>query len=175
MAIANPIYQEIIPRELTLGLQEDILHVQASYVSHDGSLNTTKLLKDFTQFYRKHATPWLRQAPYREAGPHLLLMAFLQKVVNGGGQITREYALGSKKVDLFIQWKEQNIVMEIKIKRGPQTLLRGLDQTSQYMDISGAQEGHLVVFDRDLKKSWEERISNEVHSYGTKKIHVWTM
>ncbi len=30
---------------------------------------------------------------YLEAGPQLILQAFLQRVLNGGGRISREYAL----------------------------------------------------------------------------------
>ncbi len=41
---------------------------------------------------------------YKEAGPHLLLQAFLQRIINGGGRIHREYALGRKRTDLFIEW-----------------------------------------------------------------------
>ncbi len=36
---------------------------------------------------------------YKESGPHLMLMAFLQRVVNGGGRIDREYALGRDALD----------------------------------------------------------------------------
>ena len=34
----------------------------------------------------------MRSAPYHEAAAHLVLMAYLQRVINGGGRIEREYA-----------------------------------------------------------------------------------
>ena len=40
--------------------------------------------------------------PVDEAGPHLLLMAYLQRVINGGGRITREFAAGSGRADLVV-------------------------------------------------------------------------
>ena len=33
-----------------------------------------------------------------------MLQAFLQRIVNGGGVINREYGLGRMRTDLFIQW-----------------------------------------------------------------------
>ncbi|WP_449571526.1 hypothetical protein [Methanospirillum sp.] len=60
----------------------------------DGRLDTRYLFTAFQQFYRENSGIWLEIAQYREAGPQLLLMAFLQRVVNGGGRIEREYGLG---------------------------------------------------------------------------------
>jgi len=62
---------------------------------------------------------WLNRFEYKESGPYLLMMAFLQRVINGGGSINREYALGRKRVDILIIWKNQRIVIELKILRGP--------------------------------------------------------
>ena len=36
----------------------------------------------------------------RGSGPHRMRMAFLQRVINGGGQIDREYGLGRGALDL---------------------------------------------------------------------------
>ena len=44
---------------------------------------------------------------YKEAGPQLLLQAFLQRIINGGGRIEREYGLGKKRTDLLIIWPYQ--------------------------------------------------------------------
>ena len=86
----------------------------------------------------------------------------------------REYALGRRRVDIYITWKTQKIVLELKIKRGEVTRERGAEQTADYMDKAGA-EGHLLVFDRDPKKSWEEKISHEIIDVGSKQVHVWTL
>ncbi|MEM6404972.1 MAG: hypothetical protein AAF669_00010 [Pseudomonadota bacterium] len=42
---------------------------------------------------------------YKEDGPQLLLQAFLQRIVNGGGQITYEYGLCRKRTDLLVAWQ----------------------------------------------------------------------
>ena len=58
----------------------------------------------FQTFFREHSEHWLRRFQYQEAGPQLLLQAFLQRIVNSGGRIEREYALGRMRTDLLVLW-----------------------------------------------------------------------
>ena len=109
---------------------------------------------------------------YREAGPQLLIQAFLQRIINGGGRINREYALGRKRTDLLIEWPlnevqgflgpVQRLVLELKIwrpKRKFDTLLQeGISQTKGYAAQVGADEAHLIIFDRNPDRSWDEKI-----------------
>ena len=176
--IANPIYQEVIPRELVYTDQENMQETTPGnswYQNADGSLDMHKMLEAFTQFYRENSDIWLEKFTYKESGPHLLLMAFLQRVINGGGKIHREYALGRKRLDLLIFWGDQRIVIELKIARGPETISKGLIQTAEYMDINNATEGHLVVFDPDVTKDWDEKIYRQQEQVGNKIITVWGM
>jgi len=173
--IANPIYQEIIPQALAKSTQERIRENVLFYQNPDGSLNMTKLLTKFTDFYRENSATWLADFQYKESGPHILLMAFLQRVINGGGAIHREYALDRKRVDLLLSWHDQRIVIELKIARGSETISKGLIQTAEYMDIANATEGHLVVFDPDLHKNWDEKIYRQQEHVGNKIINVWGM
>lgn len=178
MEIANPIYQEIIPRELTAlvseGLGEKFLK-RPGYITEGGLLNLTALLEAFTEFYRENSAIWLEQFEYKEAGPHLLLMAFLQRIINGGGTIQREYALGRGRVDLLIKWQSQRIVVELKIKRGEKTLREGLEQTVRYMDGANATEGHLIIFDRQTQKTWSEKGLHKEECSMNHKIQVWEL
>ena len=95
--IANGIYREIIPRELTYIMQLNLANrYEASwYIGGDGRLDMEKLLGAFQQFFREHSESWVERFDYKEAGPQLLLQAFLQRIVNGGGRIEREYGLGT--------------------------------------------------------------------------------
>lgn len=108
--IANPIYQQIIPRALTQVLQ-GLIKVDCSwYVDNSGKLNVIKLLESFTDFFRENAEGYRAKTPYLESYPHLLLMSYLQRVVNGGGMIHREYGVGRKRVDLLIEWKKESVI-----------------------------------------------------------------
>ncbi|MDI6794650.1 MAG: hypothetical protein QME81_17575 [bacterium] len=68
-------------------------------------------------------------------------------------------------------------MIELKIlhKSLDATLAVGLKQTWEYMDRCGTEEGHLVIFDRGIDKSWEEKIFQRVESFQDRKITVWGM
>ena len=173
LAIANPIYQEVIPRELTWVTQEMMGIDRLWYKNLDGTIDMVKLLTNFQQFYRDNADQFLANFDYKESGPHLLLMAFLQRIINGGGQLIREYALGRKRIDLLVLWPHPNpiqrIVIEIKVRKNDKTQAEGIVQTTDYMTHHQATEGHLVIFDRDSNKSWDERVWDRQQS----NLHVW--
>jgi len=166
IAISNPIYREIISRALTWTTQNRIPQETAWYVNEDGRLQVPELLDGFTQFSRENSESWIERFGYKEAGPQLLIQSFLQRIVNGGGRIDREYGLGRRRTDLLIQWPlnrtqgfygpVQRVVIELKILRRSleTTLSEGLAQTADYMDRIGTGEGYLVIFDRAPDKPW---------------------
>ncbi|MEO5344400.1 MAG: ATP-binding protein, partial [Gammaproteobacteria bacterium SHHR-1] len=84
--ISNRIYQEVLPRELTSVLQDTMVQQQSWYLNANNSLNMAKLLTAFQQFFREHADSWSEGFDYREAAPQLLMQAFLQRIINGGGR-----------------------------------------------------------------------------------------
>ncbi len=181
LRIANPIYQEVIPRELTLSTQLTISHQPAWYIREDGRLDLGRLLAAFQQFFREHSESWVERFEYREAGPQLLLQAFLQRIVNSGGRIEREYGLGRMRTDLLVTWPHpggaQKAVIELKLLHGSleRTLAEGLEQTRAYVDRCGADEAHLVIFDRRASRTWEQRLFTRTgRSHGT-QINVWGM
>jgi hypothetical protein len=166
--IANPIYREVIPRELTYVRQVEMDQNQAWYREVDGQMNIPKLLKAFQSFYRAHSESDRWFPRYSEAGAQLLMQAWLQRIINGDGQIEREYGLGTKRVDLLIRWPypqpQQEIVIELKVirpKDSPQQVLReGLDQIQAYMERVCATEGHLMIFDHRPGVDWESKFSD---------------
>lgn len=173
--IANAIYKEIIPRELTWTIQTGLSTKSAWYIRPDGSLDMIKLLSAFQDFFRKHSEHWIERFDYKEAGPQLLLMAFLQRIVNGGGRIEREYGFGRGRTDLFIEFfyptGKQEIALELKILYSnlDKTIEKGIEQTKKYMDKCGTKEGHLLIFDRRDNQTWEEKIWREQ----MEGIEVW--
>lgn len=173
LQIANPIYQEVIPRELTSTRQGSFTQPRASFFKPDGSLDMQKMLTEFTQFYRENSDISAEELLYKESGPHLLLMAYLQRIVNGGGRVQRECALGKGRVDLLVEFKKQSIVLELKMYYSPKTVEKGLEQTAAYMRTKGATEGHLIIFDRSTKKSWDKKIYQKTKQIDSIIIHIW--
>ncbi|MBM3198175.1 MAG: hypothetical protein FJZ58_02830 [Chlamydiae bacterium] len=172
--IANPIYQEVIPRALIKPMQDRVAQTMPEYLDTSGLLCMDKLLTAFTQFFRENSGVWLKGFAYHESAPHLLLMAFLQRLINGRGTVSREYALDSLRVDLFVTWKTKRFVLELKVIRDKKTEEEGLEQLTRHMDKSDA-EGHLILFDRDPNKTWEKKIFHKKKSWHSKIIYVWGM
>ena len=182
ITIANPIYQEAIPRDLTWTTQASFHHDPAWYIE-DGDLKVGNLLAAFQTFFREHSERWVQRFQYQEAGPQLLLQAFLQRIVNSGGRIEREYGLGRMRTDLLIVWplaapsEVRKTVIECKLLHDSlaRTIHDGLEQTRAYMDRCAAEAGHLVVFDRTAGRSWDEKIFCRTEADGGPPVTVWGM
>ena len=127
----------------------------------------------------------------------------MQRIVNGGGRIEREYGLGRMRTDLLVIWpkekgsavgermsassgpppsvacplKNQRVMIELKIlyKSLEKTIDAGLKQTWEYMDRRRADEGHLVIFDRSPDKTWEEKLFVIAKAFQRKQVAVWGM
>ena len=185
LRIANPIYTEVVPRELTYATQAGLVQDTTWYVDSDGRLDVDKLLAAFQAFFREHSEHWLGRFDYAEAGPQLLLQAFLQRVANGGGRIEREYGLGRGRTDLLLVWPRADrapgsadkFVIECKVLRKSleRTVREGLEQTAGYMDRCGSRAGHLVIFDRSEGKRWEDKIFRREERVGGRIVTVWGM
>ena len=227
LIIANKIYQEIIPRELSKTQQEDLKNIfDPDWVNSDGSLNTVMLFELFGDFWSQNADIWSESmAGYKEAAPHLVFQAFLQRVANDGpvgnvddstmsrvtnsssqtpqksklgllteplrrssGFVSREYALGRGRTDLFLEWQGssiQRVVIELKIMRkrdGFETCRQeALEQTVEYAKKCRGSESHtiechIIVFDRDKKMTeWQDGLFSEEVEYEGMDITLWGM
>ncbi len=170
--IANPIYAEVLPRALTHTQQLQIVNEPAWYVRPDGSLDMAKLMRDWQVFWRKDGHLAAAGFRYREAGPHLMLMAFLQRVVNGGGRIEREYGLGRGALDLVVEWCGQSHAIEVKLRRDTETEQDALDQLARYLEHAGLEEGWLVMFDLRSTLPWAERLTTREVEHRGKWVHI---
>jgi hypothetical protein len=150
IVIANSIYREILPRALAAVAQASLSFVKPTWLNADGSLNTERLLESFLDFWRQHGEPLLKAAPYHEIAPHLVMMAFLQRVVNGGGVLEREYAIGTERMDLYLRYGDARLGIELKVWRDGRgdPLKRGLRQLDDYLAGLGLDSGWLVIFDQ---------------------------
>jgi hypothetical protein len=172
--IANPIYKEVIARQMTYSTQLAIPEPAWQWQKPNGELDMDRLLQEFQKFWRRHSEIWEEKSDYTEAFPHLLLMAFLQRVTNGGGHIDREYAAGRGRMDLMVEYAEKNYIIEVKIiyyYDTPATVREeGLEQIQRYRDkIDASAPAYLVIFDRRPKAkelSWDEKISWTIDETG---------
>ena len=182
----------MVPRELGYVLQSSLDVRTGWYVDNGGRLDMTKLLTAFAVFFREHSERWLGRFPdYPEAAPQLILQSYLQRVVNGGGRIEREYGLGRGRTDLLVLWPREagqpsdlweRFVIECKVLRDSdrrsleRTVGEGVGQTLGYMAQCGAEEGHLVVIDR---RDGARRGGEDPDGDGSRRdgcgVTVWTL
>jgi hypothetical protein len=158
LRIANPIYREIIARVLSSSAEERLDAPPARFVLRDGRLAFRRLLRAFADFWHEHGEVLASGMPYPEVAPQLVLMAFLQRAVNGGGFIDREYGVGRGRIDLLVRFPYrkpdgsrvvQRRALELKVwRKGQQDPLReGLIQIDEYLARLRKKRGTLVIFD----------------------------
>ena len=169
---ANKIYNEVIIRTLSYDTQFQLIQkVKTNWVDHTGNIDMTGLLKGFQQFWRENSDIWIEKYDYKEAAPHLILQAFLQRIINGGGTIIREYASGRERMDLCVIYDQKKYPIELKIRYSEPVVQDGFSQLSHYMTTLGENTGWLVVFDRRKTKTWDEKIFWETENREGKIIH----
>lgn len=167
LTIANPIYREVLPRVLTVTPMASLPQIAPSWLTSEGKLDTQALLKAFLDFWLQHGEPLLKSASYPEIAPHLVLMAFLHRVINGGGTLEREYAIGRDRMDLCLRYGKVTLGIELKVWRNRKVdpLSKGLEQLDGYLARLGQDEGWLVIFDRrDNALELEERLKTEIQT-----------
>ncbi|MDH6100464.1 ATP-binding protein [Anabaenopsis sp. FSS-46] len=150
LEIANPIYREVFPKTLANVTIASLTSVQPTWLTPTGKLDAIALLESFLDFWRQHGEPLFKSTPYPEIAPHLVLMAFLHRVVNGGGSLEREYAIGSGRMDICLRYGDVVLGMELKVwKQGKaDPLPKGLIQLDKYLSGLNLDTGWLIIFDR---------------------------
>jgi hypothetical protein len=170
--ISNPIYEEIMTRYLDAPYHDNLPPPSTwQWAKPDGTLDMDALLKAFQGFWQTNSEVWEQAADYPEAFPHLLLMAFLQRITNGagsamdgatenagvcnsklqvqnchGGQFCYEYAAGRGRMDLAVEYQGAWNILEIKLLRQGKSfekvMTEGIKQTLGYRDsFSGSNSG----------------------------------
>jgi hypothetical protein len=173
--IANPIYEDILTRHLNLGFYEQMPAPEGlRWQKPDGRMDMDALLHEFLNFWQTHSETWAQWTSYTEAFPHLLLMAFMQRLTNGGGRIEREYAAGRGRMDLAVEYHGEWNLVEVKLWRAGRTFAQvkeeGVKQVARYRDTFAPPVGgsttvagcYLIIFDRRPAASdlaWSERIT----------------
>jgi Holliday junction resolvase-like predicted endonuclease len=172
LAIANPIYREVVPRQLTWAQQEMWASRPEWYVGADGRLNIEAVLERFLEFYRENGEMLTRRKTYTESAHHLTFMAWLQRIVNGGGYIRREYAAGLGFIDLVIEFGPDKFVFELKTDRNYKQE-KALPQIAEYAHRMSMSECYLMVFRREMTDP-EQVGQRSLVEYEGLKVHlIW--
>ncbi|MBQ3747524.1 MAG: ATP-binding protein [Kiritimatiellae bacterium] len=169
---ANRMYAEIIGRYLSRDEQTRMMQSihETPWATVDG-LDMPGLMAAFQAFWRENSGADRRAYEYGEATPHLVLMAFLQRVTNGSGHIIREMALGSGRLDLCVEFRDKRYAVEVKTSKNFAGE-KSYAQLAGYLDKLGLPEGWMAIFDEDKAKPWDEKLfSRDVECNG-KTLHL---
>jgi hypothetical protein len=179
MEPANPLYREVLARQLSHNIEAALNRPRWRWQTDDGRLDFPALVEAFLQWWRENEAAVYAHGNkgYPEVLPHLAFMAFLQRVVNGGGTVTREYAAGRRALDLVVGYGPDRFVVELKrVFVGGRSLERvrqdGIEQLADYLDTLGEREGWLVIFDQRPGRSWEERLWEEEVVVGGRLVRL---
>jgi hypothetical protein len=168
---ANPLYAEVMARTLSYDAQQDLPATLENRWFDGPTIRMNELLDAFQAFWRENSEAWINRFQYREAAPHLILQAFLQRVLNGGAKLHREFATGTRRVDLCVEYGANRYPLELKLLRNDKTLDEGLAQLADYMDKMACTEGWLILFDQS-QKAWDEKIYRRTETRDRHTIHV---
>jgi hypothetical protein len=153
--VANPIYREVIMRVLGSGFEGLIRAEPQRFLLPDGRLDFRLILEKFAAFWIADGETLAETRYYSEAAAQLVFTAFLQRVVNGGGFVDREYGIGRGRIDLLVRkpfgdGHLQREAVELKVwhPRQADPLAKGLAQLDGYLDRLGLDSGTLIIFDR---------------------------
>jgi hypothetical protein len=174
-AIANPIYREIVVRVLGARARDSVLADPRGFVLPDGRLDFRRVLEEFAAWWRQHGEFLVKGEVYHEVAPQLILMAYLTRIVNGGGFVDCEYGVGRGRVDILVRkpyvdghgkQATQKEAVEVKVRRKDtgDPLIDGLAQLDGYLARLGLESGTLLIFDRRpsaVKRHLDPRFSAE--------------
>ncbi|MBO0803126.1 MAG: ATP-binding protein [Nocardiopsaceae bacterium] len=152
--VANPVYREVIVRSLTEGVQEQVTLSPQGFLLPDGRIDFRMLLEEFADWWVANGEFMTRTEVYHEAAAQLIFMGFLQRIVNGGGFVDREYGVGSGRTDILVRKpygdrQVQREAIELKAwSKGKEPLGQGLRQLDRYLDQLRLDTGTLIIFDR---------------------------
>jgi hypothetical protein len=178
--IANPIYREVIVRALTLGIQAGITAEPRAFLLPDGRLDFRKILGEFAAWWKLNGEFLAKGEVYHEVAPQLIFMAYLQRVVNGGGFVDREYGIGSGRTDLLVRkpctgadgrpaLQLEAIELKVRTDKSGNPLAEGLTQLDGYLSRSGLDAGYLLIFDRRpavVRQEIQPRFTQETTASG---------
>ncbi|HMV68370.1 MAG TPA: AAA-like domain-containing protein [Myxococcota bacterium] len=178
LEISNPIYREVLVRELSRNHQEDLPAPWWPWRTPAGRLDVPALIDAFFAWWRESADVLWHdpRTLYLEAAAHLAFMGFLQRVVNGGGRVEREYAAARGRVDVVVTFAGARHVFELK-RVGPRASLDavvrdGVEQLAGYLDTLGLREGWLLVFEPREQVPWDQKLwARDVERDG-KQLHL---
>lgn len=115
-----------------------------------------KFVETFDDLYGDQNATFLEEAGRR------YFMLFLKPIINGTGNCYVEAETRNReRMDLVVDYRGEQFVVELKIWHGEAYQKRGEEQISEYLNHFGLKKGYMISFNFNQKKS-----------IGVKEVHI---
>ncbi|MGH7595607.1 MAG: AAA-like domain-containing protein [bacterium] len=176
LSLANPIYAQALYENFEKELEEfDVSGLVAANEVQDSKrrLDFRQVLDKFQAFMKAKGAMVSKHGSFREATGQLLLLSYLDLLVNGKGWTFKEPQSGEGRIDVVCCYGRQKEVVELKLWYGVRRYAAGLAQLVKYLDREGLDHGYLFVFDR--RENTPREYSFSEHTVAGKKIQAWVV
>jgi hypothetical protein len=170
---ANPIYACSIVRYLNENIQYPLSCELIDKWMDGQNIDFTGLLKGFQDFLSLNSKDYFKDQNYIDLSPHLLLSAFIQKVVNDRAIVINDLAKGYGYSEIVVRYSEHSYLIGLEVKYKQNNWQQPSQLLLAYKDRLQTDEGWLVVFDRISRKSLEEKLTWNTETFPRgQTIHV---
>jgi hypothetical protein len=174
LVIANLIYVQALYQHFEEDIKDsEVGEIAAGNRLHDkrGRLDFRRVFDKFQAFMKSKGAVVAKRPGFEEAFGQLLLLSYLDILVNGKGWTFKEVQSGEGRIDVVCYYKDQKEIVELKIWRGERHYEAGLSQLAKYLGTESLDHGYLVVFDR--RETSSKAYSFKEHKVSGKRIQAW--
>jgi hypothetical protein len=161
VAVSNIIFETRVTNFfLTLREQEEARRGETDDDSpfiRDGRLDMDTVVDRFSAFM--HSEYRDEDGDFIERQMRLLFLSFVRPIINGTGNYAVEpQTRGNRRMDVVIFLGGEELIVELKIWRGPQAAEAAYHQLTGYLKSRGQTKGWLISFADNKKQPRESRV-----------------
>jgi hypothetical protein len=176
LILANLIYAQVLYKHFKEELQGTgiaELVERNRFLDKSGQLDFRRVMEKFQVFMKAKGSVLTKHPTFKEATAQLLLLSYLDLLVNGKGWTFKEVQSGEGRIDVMCCYGQQKEVVELKLWYGARRYEEGLEQLAEYLESESLDHGYLLVFDR--RKVKRKRYTTRTHKVAGKKIQAWVV
>ncbi len=170
--IHNKIYEEIITEYVISRMQEkeednriakDV--VKSSFLFANGKLNFEKVLLKFQEVIKEKysKSDVLKSDEFLEKDLRLLFLVFLKPILNGVGFSFKEVETSEeKRLDIVVIFEDEKFIVELKIWRGEEYHLQGIERLKDYMRRENANKSYMLIMDKNRHKEFTTNVEDDI-------------
>ena len=140
---------------------------QKSEITGSGRFDMELCLKKFAQHYAEIYKQ--KDAEFLERHGGLLFLTYLKPLINGHGFFYIETQTNDFKIDIIVNYENEQFIIELKIWHGKKLHEAAYKQLANYIKIKNADAGYLLTFDfrkesnKDKKAEWIEYNGEKIY------------